>query len=130
MTQPEPETTIDIEAIMEQIRSQILAKTGGVSPMTVPVRGRHFPADFYDHLYQASLTYHKVEARLHLTPVNIPLFGPLVQWLRRKVHEVVIFYVNQVAIQQIEVNGHFLQALTLLSQSLEEQAAANKDGDS
>jgi hypothetical protein len=117
----EPETTINIEEIMDQIRSEILAKTGGA--MVVPVTGRRFPADFYDHLYQISLTHHQLEAKLHLTPVNIPLVGPLVQWLRRKLHEVVIFYVNQIAIQQIAVNNHFLQALTLMSQTLEEDAA-------
>ena len=126
MNQSEPETMIDIEAIMDEIRREILAKTGG-GVMAVPVSGRRFPADFYDHLYHVSLTHHQLEAKLHLTPVNIPLVGPLLQWLRRKVHELVIFYVNQVALQQIAVNGHFLQALTLLSQTLEADAAGEEE---
>lgn len=127
MSQMETETTIDIEAIMEEIRREILAKTGGSGALGVPVSGRRFPADFYDHLYQISLTHHQLEAKLHLTPVHIPLVGPLVQWLRRKVHEVVIFYVNQVAMQQIAVNHHFLQALTLMSQALEEPVEEEGD---
>jgi hypothetical protein len=123
MNQTETEMTVNIEEIMEQIRREILTKTGGVAALSTPVSGRRFPPDFYDHLYQASLTYHQIEAKLYLTPVNIPLLSPIVQWLRRKLHEVVIFYVNQVAAQQIAVNAHLLQALTLMSQALEEQTA-------
>jgi hypothetical protein len=127
MNHTEPETTINIEEIMEQIRREILAKTGGAGTLAVPVSSRRFPPDFYDHLYQISLTHHQLEARLHLTPVNVPLVGPLVQWLRRKLHEVVIFYVNQVAMQQVAVNNHFLQALTLMSQALEDQTDTRTD---
>jgi hypothetical protein len=116
---------IDVEAIMREIRAEILAKKGTLTPggePIVPTGGRRLPAEFYDHLYQAALAYNEVGVKMHVTPVNVPLLGPVITWLRGKLHELVLFYVNQVAAQQVRVNTHLLHAVSLLSQELEKTA--------
>jgi hypothetical protein len=121
-TIPEP---VDVEAIMREIRAEILAKKGTLTPggePIVPTAGHRLPPEFYDHLYQAALAYREVGVKMHVTPVNAPLLGPVVTWLRGKLHELVLFYVNQVAAQQVRVNTHLLHAVSLLSQELEKTA--------
>jgi hypothetical protein len=54
-----------------------------------------------------------------VTENNIPLVGSLVAKLRTKLHELVLFYVNQLATQQIQFNTHILQAVGMLAQELE-----------
>ncbi len=121
-TTPEP---VDVEAIMREIRAEIRAKKGMLTPggePIVPTGGHRLPPEFYDHLYQAALTHNEVGVKMNVTPVNIPIFGPVITWLRGKLHELVLFYVNQVAAQQMRVNTHLLHAVSLLSQELEKTA--------
>jgi hypothetical protein len=114
---------IDIERIMQEIRAEILAQRG--LGAAVPTGGKRLPPEFYEHLYQATLASDQLLIQLHVTPIRLPLIGPLLERLRRMVHQLVLFYVNQLAAQQTEVNGHMLQALSILSQELERQTPAN-----
>jgi len=45
--------------------------------------------------------------------------GGFIEWLRSKMHELTLFYVNKVVSQQTEVNYHLLRALAIMSQELE-----------
>lgn len=113
---------VNIEEIMQKIRAQILAKkakTAGNDMPIVQVQGRRLPAEFYEHLYEAGLTYDQTQTQVYLSHSRVPIVGPLLQWVRRKVHELVVFYVNQVAANQIRVNTHLLQAISILSEELE-----------
>lgn len=122
------ETPINIEAIMQQIRREILAQQAAIGtdgrPL-VSIEGRRLPPEFYEHLVDAALVHDKIGVRLHVTPVNLPLIGPLLATLRTKLHELVIYYVNQVAERQLEFNRHLLQAVNLLAQQLEAEHAAS-----
>lgn len=123
---PQPET--DIEALMQQIRARILEqKAAGVTAgeLVVPAGGDVLPQAFYDHLYHAALLHDQIGVRLHVTPVNVPLIGRIIEWARGKVHQLVLFYVNQLAEQQTRYNYHLLQATSLLSQAVED---AGDDG--
>ena len=115
---------INIEEIMQQIRKQILARKTAVSGNTSPIvniEGKRLPPEFYEHLYQAGLTYDQVGVQMNLTPITTPLIGSFLQTLRQKIHELVLFYVNQVAANQIRVNTHLLRSLSILSEYLENE---------
>ena len=121
---------INIEEIMRDIRAGILAKhaaIGNGGEPLVPTSGKRLPPDFYEHLYQAALAYENVGVEMHVTKVNIPLVGGVVAWLRGKLHELTIYYVNQVTAQQTEVNYHLLRAVSILSQELELDSKSDID---
>ncbi|MFW6068396.1 MAG: hypothetical protein ACOC9E_02320 [Chloroflexota bacterium] len=120
---------IDVEEIMQQIRARILAEQANLpqyGETLVDISGKRFSPEFYEHLYRANLAHNEVGVDLHVTRVSIPLLGPLVESLRRKVHELVLFYVNQVTAQQREVNAHLLQALSLLAKELDAETTAQE----
>lgn len=130
MDEQEIPTEVNIEEIMQQIRSQILARKTAVSGQDTPIvniEGKRFLPEFYEHLYQAGLTYDQVGVQMNLTPIDVPIIGSLLQKVRYKIHELVIFYVNQAAANQIRVNTHFLRALSLLSEELENSDQIESD---
>ena len=125
----DPLPEVDIEAVMREVRAEILAKKSAriqQSPLAAGVGGRRFPPAFYDHLYQAGLTFDVSEVKLHVTggslpsALSLPLIGPFVKKFRQKFHELVLFYVNKLAAEQAEVNEHLLSAVSILSQELEQ----------
>ena len=119
MSDPE----INVEEIMQQIRAEILAQRAAQTGQPPPVStgGRRFSPEFYEHLYQAGLAYDQIKPQIFVRKTPIPLIGPLLAWARQKVHELVLFYVNQLAAEQIKVNTHLLHALNVLSQDLEQE---------
>ncbi len=123
MMEQEKKTTgeVDIEAIMQDIRRQILSKKG-IGKADLPLGGKRFSAAFYEQLYQASLLQGESGVTMFVTKSSVPLLGSLVDSLRGKFHQLVLFYIDQVVSQQTAVNDHLLQAITLLSQELEEEA--------
>lgn len=116
---------VNIEDIMRDIRAKILAKhlsIGSSSEPIVPTSGEHLPPEFYEHLYQAALAYGDMGVNMHVTKVDVPIVGSLIERLRGKLHELVLFYVNQIVLQQKEVNYHLLRALAIASEKLEEDS--------
>ncbi len=116
------EETINIEEIMQMVRQQILEKRASQTADSDPVvniQGKNLPAEFYEHLYHAGLTYDQIQPKLYVTESNIPIVGGFVQTIRQKLHELVLFYVNQVAANQIQVNHHLLKALNILAEEME-----------
>ena len=60
----------------------------------------------------------------HIRTSRVPIIGPLLTALRRKLHELTLFYVYQLAQKQITVNTHLLGALNALVRDLEELPSA------
>ncbi len=120
--QEEPD--INIEEIMLAIRQKIVSERASApdSP-AIPLRlaGKRLPADYYEHLYQAGISYNQIDIDLMVSPSRVPLIGPLLQWIRTKLHEVALFYVNRLAANQIQVNTQLLQALNVLGDHLEKE---------
>ena len=119
-----PSAEVNIEEIMQQIRQQILAKRLATAPdgrSPIRIAGKHLPADFYEHLYQAGLVYDQIQVPVNVSRIAVPVIGPLLQTIRHKLHELVIFYVNQLAANQIQMNHHLLQALNILAEELEKR---------
>ncbi|MFW5942848.1 MAG: hypothetical protein ACOC9X_02380 [bacterium] len=113
---------VDIEAIMQQIREQILARkeasaAGGAPPLKIS--GKRFAPEFYEHVYQAGLAYDQVQVSMYVSKSSIPVLGRLVEWLRSKLHELVLYYVNQLAAKQITYNTHLLRAVSIMAEELE-----------
>lgn len=134
MTEENPleEEQVDIEAIMQEIRARILAQQAHLphyQETLVNVSGKRFSPEFYEHLYQANLAHNQVGVDLQVTPVSLPLIGPLIERMRSKVHQLVLFYVNQVTAQQREVNAHLLRALSMLSEELDKPAGQEDNGE-
>lgn len=128
---PEEAQEIDIEEIMRDIRARILAQQAHLphyEETLVNVSGKRFSPEFYEHLYQANLAHNQVGVDLQVTPVSVPVVGPLIARLRSMVHQLVLFYVNQVTAQQREVNAHLLQALSLLGEELDTPAVQEDNG--
>lgn len=125
-SQPEQET-IQIEEIMQQIRQQIVERRAAVSPDGRPpivVSGKRLPPEFYEHLYLSRLAEEEFRVPVFVSRSSLPVVGRLIDWLRGKFHELVVYYVNQSATQQIAATGHLLQALSILGQEME---AADSD---
>lgn len=124
MSETEEMKEINVEEIMQDIRQQILAKKDLVHQSNRPVivlSGKRLSPEFYEQLYQANLIYDQ-SVKLQVTPVNVPLIGGLLQRVRQMLHELVIFYVNKQAAEQIQFNTHLLRAVSLLAQELEKEA--------
>lgn len=119
---------VDIEVIMQEIRQKILSEHMNLEAfqsVLVPLSGKRLPPKFYEHLYYAALAHSQLQIPLHVTKINIPVIGPVLAWVRTKLHQLVLFYVNQAVVQQTAVNQHFLQAISILSQELEQDKPAS-----
>jgi hypothetical protein len=119
---------INVEEIMQQIRQQIMARRASLTPDGRPpvvVTGKRFSPEFYEHLYQARLAEEQFRVPVFVSRSSLPLIGRLIDWLRGKFHELVVYYVNQSAIHQIRATGHLLQALSMMAQELEESSATS-----
>ncbi|MFK7803868.1 MAG: hypothetical protein AB8G95_19705 [Anaerolineae bacterium] len=98
------QTEIEVEKIIGDIRKQILANNDKNSSRMsrLKVNGDYFSADFYENLYQASVSQQQLH--LQVTKTDIPLIGGLIDRLRTMVHQVILFYLNQVLSEQARVN--------------------------
>ena len=121
---------MNVEEIMQSIREHVLRQQTAVSPDQPTIRrkiqGKALPTEFYEHLHQATLGYDQINVQLDITSTNVPVIGVLLQRIRYKLHELVLFYVNQTAVKQINVNHHLLEAATILAQEVERLAESNK----
>lgn len=117
---------VNIEEIMQEIRQQILSKKRVGKP-TLPVSGERLSPEFYEQLYQVGLLQGELGVKIFVSRSNVPIIGQIIDKMRGKLHELVLYYVNQAVAQQSEINDHFLQAIMLMSQELEE--GVDKDGE-
>jgi hypothetical protein len=121
---------IDAETIMHQIRENIHKRRAqaeaegldyeaflyGLSTSRVSTR---FDDSLYSDLRRMGSTYSRVGVGLSLTDTSIPIIGPLVQRVRTALHQLVLYYVNLLAAQQRNFNGHIVRVLMTLVKGLE-----------
>ena len=113
---------VNVEAIMRDIRRQILARKaaeGSETAARIPLQGKVLPSDFYEHLYQAEMGYDQLRVRANVQPSSLPLVGGLVTRLKHELHRLVIYYVNQLAEKQVAVNRQLLKALAIMAETIE-----------
>ena len=127
----EGQINIEVEKIIGDIRHQILKNneknSGRLSALKV--NGDYFSAEFYENLYQASVSQQQLH--LQVTQTNIPLIGGLIDRLRTMIHQVILFYLNQVLAEQARVNqlnSQLINELGLEIEKLGRQAAKQNAG--
>ncbi len=109
----DPTASVDIENVMQEVRRQILQRRLP-GQIDLPDKAAMLPPEYYEHLFRAGLAQSRLDVDLLVTRSSAPLVGPLIDRLRAKVHELVVFYVNRFAENQARVNNHLLQALGVL----------------
>ena len=128
------EEPVNIEHVMREVRREILErKLPGQVRLPEAAAGNR-PPEYYEELFRAALAQSRNEVDLLVTPTRVPLVGPVVDFVRRKFHELVVFYINRSAMNQAKVNHHILAALSILGQAdpaetpaLGEMASVNQD---
>jgi hypothetical protein len=118
---------MDAEAIMRQIRKDIRKQRAqaetqgpGYEAFVEEISTTRFDRSLYDALRRMSIGYDKAGVGLLLAGSSIPLVAPLVQRVRAAYHRLIIYYVNELARQQVRFNGHVVQAMATLIKGLEE----------
>jgi hypothetical protein len=122
---------IDSEAIMQRIRQKIRERRADAESRGIDyeafVEGLYaaqvsarFDHDLYYDLRRMSVGYNKIGVGLSLTESRIPILGPIIQRIRRALHQLVIYYVNQLAGQQARFNEYTMRALTSMTGTLED----------
>jgi hypothetical protein len=113
---------LPIEELLIRIQHHLDAKKG-VKPKTAsPLRYasvQSFSKDVYNHLDEASVVLDGIQVESFLSPSKPPLIGGLWQRVRLAAHNLVLFYVNQLAGMQKTFNQEILEALTSLVSDLD-----------
>lgn len=124
-----PDAEINIEEIMQQIRQQIAARRAETLPegmSDLVLSGKRFPPEFYEHLYYAQMALDDYHVPVHVSKSSVPIIGSLIEKLRGKLHELVLYYVNQSAARQVSASNHLLKALSIMAKELDETDDATR----
>ena len=121
---------VDVDSLMRQIRAHIIARrnvTRPASDVTLPSYEGRLDAAIYEQLYHATLVHDQISLSLNVVPSSMPIMGPFITLLRRKLHELVVYYVNQLAQKQIVFNRNILGAINGLVQEIERLSPSDLD---
>jgi hypothetical protein len=108
---PVDDEDVDVEAIMQQIRAYIMARKMAADERLPATAGRfdgRLAPDLYEALYQATMTYDQVAVPEAIAKPSLPVVGALWTAVRHQFHQLVRFYVNQVAARQMIFNRHLV----------------------
>ncbi len=125
---------VDPGRIMAEIRERIrrARQTAGLpaflsfGPVELPAEpdGDAYDAQLYYHLRRANELYGRLEVEPVLAPsplTRVPVLGRVWGRLRREAHNLVVFYLNRLAGQQLAVNRHLVAVLNRMAARLQEQ---------
>lgn len=76
------------------------------------------PFKYFEHLNRAAYLNNHLQLPVSARSSTAPLIGPLIDRLRGKAHELVVYYVNQQAAKQAELNRHLLSLVAILPESV------------
>ena len=110
------EQPVNIEHVMQEVRREILERKLPGQVRLPKGDAKSQQSQYYEELYRAALAQSQNDVGLLVTPTRVPIVGPVVDFVRRKFHELVVFYVNRSATNQARVNHHILTALNLLGE--------------
>ena len=112
---------VKVEQIMQEIRGEILRRRAlqKGKPPIVSAKGERLSPDYYEHLHLGALAHDQLIVEPLITPVPIPVLGPIIQGLRARLHQLVLYYTNQFAASQQQVNAELLQATDQIGRQLE-----------
>jgi len=121
---------LDVEVIMQEIRARVRARRAeatargldwqayadGLYPLPPDVV---LSRDLHEAVRYAGLDYDKIPVEMALVDERLPVVGRLVRRVRAALHELVLFYVNRLAVRQVRFNEQTARALALLVRDLE-----------
>ncbi len=116
---------LDVEEIMRRIRAYITARGGVVAPVEVtgsPNPGGPLARSLAAGLAEASRAAGNVAVTMNVTRTPVPVIGPIVDGVRARFHQLVIFYVNQMAARQMAFNAQVMRTLRDLVEELDARA--------
>ncbi len=122
----ETEEILSVEEIMEAIRQKIGAGEGYVDESRQQMAAGHLPAELYEHLEEVRLSYDKIQPMPLVLPPSVPVLGGVLASIQQKLHELVLYYVNQLAANQIRVNAHLLRSVEILVEEAEKVLETNQ----
>jgi hypothetical protein len=125
-TANETEETLNVEDIMKAIRLKIADGEGKVDESRRQRASGNLPAELYEHLEEARLSYDKIQPTPHIIPPSVPVIGGFLASIQQKLHELVLYYVNQLAANQIRVNAHLLRSVEILVEETERVLETNE----
>ncbi len=121
---------LDVEEIMRRIRAHIAARGGIVEHVEVtggPQPDGRLARSLAGALADASQAAGHVAVEMNVTRTPTPVLGPILDGLRTKAHQLVIFYVNQMAARQMAFNAQVMRTLTALIQELDAVSTAGPE---
>lgn len=122
---PAAPAAVDIENVMQDVRREILSRRlpGQVA---LPEPAAALPREYYEHLFRAGLAQSRLDVSVSVAPSRTPLVGPLIDRLRLKFHELIVYYMNLFVENQSKVNAHMLSALGMLGQPVSDAELAGE----
>ncbi len=121
---------IDAEEIMRRIREHIRARRIQAQAQGIDfeslVNGTHpqrFGEDLYREMRQVNASASQMGVMVSLVKPQrqIPILSPLLQRIRQAAHQLVVYYVNQLAAQQNHHNRQIVNVLMHLALGLERE---------
>ncbi len=124
---------INVEALMRELRAAITqrkkdAEAKGIDFEKLAMgryeisEGERFQSQVYEAIYTMTSLRDKSQVQPFVTPIAVPLIGPLIQKIRGALHMISIFYVNMSAERQIAFNVATARAVGSLARALDKEA--------
>jgi hypothetical protein len=98
------EKPINVQDIMQEIEQQIWAKRDDLDANWLP----QLDPELRAHLVRLRELASSLQVQPRVQRSSLPLFGRLITWWRTQIHQLVLFYINDLVRQQV----HFEQAVT------------------
>ncbi|CUS04941.2 protein of unknown function [Candidatus Promineifilum breve] len=116
---------VDIENVMQEVRREILGRRlpGQVALSDITDT---LPREYYEHLFRAGLAQSRLDVAVMVAPSRAPLVGPIIDRLRVKFHQLIVYYMNLFVENQSKVNAHMLSALGLLGRPVSDSQLASE----
>jgi hypothetical protein len=114
---------VDVDVVLKQIREYILTRnleTAASENDPTPHLAGPLDMTLYKHLDHANVLHNQLAIAPRVVPVTTPIIGQLLTSIRSKFHELMLFYVNQLAQKQNTFNAHVVGVLNGLVREVEE----------
>jgi len=121
---------LDVDAVMDELDARIRTRraeaqargldfeayAGGLYPRP---QGAILSSTLYEAVHTLDAGCARLDVEIALAERPLPIIGGLLHRLRASLHELVLFYVNRLAAQQVQVNKQTTRALLALVRDLE-----------
>lgn len=108
------ETPVNAQEIMMQIEQQIWAEKDDPDAEWLPQLDPGLRA----HLVRLRELATSLQVQPVVQPSSFPLFGRLVAWWRTQLHQLALFYINELIRQQVQFEQAVARSIIYLAQNL------------